>query len=744
VFSEPEFSSYALLMKMTQSEHFATTLLSLPSDVAKSEPVQLVLQALSAMRSGNVVRFFKVAQQASILQVSFGFDDFKHQIILYFMADCTRQACLLHRYFTGVRSAALKSYCAAYKTVPVDKLTAWLCFDTDQQTVAFCSSHGLKVDDDGDVVLKIDSVSQFGEPIKLPDAPPSYSLIYSRIEAIQAELESVSDGVASTAYLQHLVRDGNEPIELNDAELDDILSRVTQQWRAANPDGQRLPVLVRVSTGSLAHPLSSSTNRTAIVWGNQINSAPAQPPAPAPKTVIPQSKEVELPPRKITISVPPKPAPVVVSTPPATIKSAPPAAPLPVSDPMPAPKGISDGNAGALAAQGSTGSIGKPLSPVAVLPTQPPELQRRETVIFPAPSLPPNPIQFPSPAPLPQVPVPIEISPAEKERRRKGKQKQELKLARLKYAFDRWRTLVYFDFVSAPAQETTNTPLQYRRNLAFAKFVQRFPKLRAASISREVTRRAAEKLTTPRTLGAKFGFRQTPSVSHSVALIPSADHSGGSLSSENMLVAAALSGAERDALLAAWRATCPHALSSTLDLIASLQVATSSNMEFSQDAFFTTLVSAPSVVTHTYQRLRQLTVGSSPELARTSFRALLGSPVDTNPVCAALWTLAKLQRGAVPPANAKSNLIPISSFRTQVHHSHILCSFIRFSQSNTNFPAAPSWSRVSEHQCCLISVFGGASAICARLAGRRVHHLCCVEHGLVRAVHRAVHADFAV
>lgn len=72
------------MSKLNTSDTVAKIILALPADVFRSPPVQLALEAWSALRQSNVVRFFNIAKRATILQVRIPRDEREISRIFFF------------------------------------------------------------------------------------------------------------------------------------------------------------------------------------------------------------------------------------------------------------------------------------------------------------------------------------------------------------------------------------------------------------------------------------------------------------------------------------------------------------------------------------------------------------------------------------------------------------------------------------------------------------------------------------
>ncbi|BHF57821.1 Germinal-center associated nuclear protein [Sparganum proliferum] len=127
---EAEFRAYMILMKLNDASVLAEVQ-KFPATLRKSAPVQFAMEVNFAVTERNFIRFFRLVRQA----------------------DCLT-ACLLHRYFSQVRSQALFSMAAAFNghprhevLFPLSTLVHQLAFESVSDAQAFCEHWGLSVTD---------------------------------------------------------------------------------------------------------------------------------------------------------------------------------------------------------------------------------------------------------------------------------------------------------------------------------------------------------------------------------------------------------------------------------------------------------------------------------------------------------------------------------------------------------------------------------------------------------------------
>ncbi|KAL5111941.1 Germinal-center associated nuclear protein [Taenia crassiceps] len=133
---EPEFRAYMILMKLNDCS-VLDEVQKFPDVLRKSKEVQFAIAVHSAVAEHNHVRFFRLVR----------------------MADCLT-ACLLHRYFSQVRSHALLALSAAFcghprhaVMFPLSTFVNQLGFESRKDAQAFCEHWNLHVSGD-DLIFK--------------------------------------------------------------------------------------------------------------------------------------------------------------------------------------------------------------------------------------------------------------------------------------------------------------------------------------------------------------------------------------------------------------------------------------------------------------------------------------------------------------------------------------------------------------------------------------------------------------
>ncbi|EUB64915.1 MCM3-associated protein [Echinococcus granulosus] len=128
---EPEFRAYMILMKLNDCS-VLDEVQKFPDALRKSKEVQFAIAVHSAVAEHNHVRFFRLVRAA----------------------DCLT-ACLLHRYFSQVRSHALLALSAAFcrhprheVTFPLATFVNQLGFESRKDAQAFCEHWNLHVSGD--------------------------------------------------------------------------------------------------------------------------------------------------------------------------------------------------------------------------------------------------------------------------------------------------------------------------------------------------------------------------------------------------------------------------------------------------------------------------------------------------------------------------------------------------------------------------------------------------------------------
>ncbi|KAL5962044.1 Germinal-center associated nuclear protein [Taenia solium] len=133
---EPEFRAYMILMKLNDCS-VLDEVQKFPDVLRKSKEVQFAIAVHSAVAEHNHVRFFRLVRAA----------------------DCLT-ACLLHRYFSQVRSHALLALSAAFcghprhaVMFPLSTFVSQLGFESQEDAQAFCEHWNLHVSGD-DLIFK--------------------------------------------------------------------------------------------------------------------------------------------------------------------------------------------------------------------------------------------------------------------------------------------------------------------------------------------------------------------------------------------------------------------------------------------------------------------------------------------------------------------------------------------------------------------------------------------------------------
>uniref|UniRef100_A0A5K3ESF5 RRM domain-containing protein n=1 Tax=Mesocestoides corti TaxID=53468 RepID=A0A5K3ESF5_MESCO len=128
---EPEFRAYMILMKLNDCS-VLDEVQKFPEALRKSPEVQFAIAIHSAVTERNYVRFFRLVRTS----------------------DCLT-ACLLHRYFSQVRSHALFALSAAFSRhpkhevgFPLSTFVHQLAFESRTDAKAFCEHWNLLVSDD--------------------------------------------------------------------------------------------------------------------------------------------------------------------------------------------------------------------------------------------------------------------------------------------------------------------------------------------------------------------------------------------------------------------------------------------------------------------------------------------------------------------------------------------------------------------------------------------------------------------
>ncbi|XP_076100154.1 germinal-center associated nuclear protein-like isoform X3 [Mytilus galloprovincialis] len=122
--NEAEIRSYMVLMNLNEGDILRETQQLRPA-VRNTQYINFAVQVHSSLNSNNFVRFFKLVKKASFLQ-----------------------ACIMHRYFTQVRSRALLTLIKAYRPkshYSLNEMVRCLGFESKIEARYFCKFHGLNV-----------------------------------------------------------------------------------------------------------------------------------------------------------------------------------------------------------------------------------------------------------------------------------------------------------------------------------------------------------------------------------------------------------------------------------------------------------------------------------------------------------------------------------------------------------------------------------------------------------------------
>jgi len=103
----------------------------LPKSILDSSQVLFARKVFAARHTNNYIGFFKLLKEATYLQ-----------------------ACLMHRYFPGVRSNALECMNVAFtrQSFPLQELCDLLCFEDVDHAYSVCDQHGLDVNEENGMV----------------------------------------------------------------------------------------------------------------------------------------------------------------------------------------------------------------------------------------------------------------------------------------------------------------------------------------------------------------------------------------------------------------------------------------------------------------------------------------------------------------------------------------------------------------------------------------------------------------
>ncbi|ESP01125.1 hypothetical protein LOTGIDRAFT_139852, partial [Lottia gigantea] len=154
--NEAEFRGYMVLMNLNEGDTLREVQ-ELRPEVRESAEIKFALRVYSALNSHNYVRFFRMVKQATFLQ-----------------------ACIIHRYFTQVRSRGLIVLMKALgknNRYPLSHLKNIFSFENVLEAERFCSYYGFISKDE---YVTIDS-RDFMEPEVSVPPTRSISLIESKL-----------------------------------------------------------------------------------------------------------------------------------------------------------------------------------------------------------------------------------------------------------------------------------------------------------------------------------------------------------------------------------------------------------------------------------------------------------------------------------------------------------------------------------------------------------------------------------
>ncbi|XP_033121613.1 germinal-center associated nuclear protein-like isoform X2 [Anneissia japonica] len=156
--NEAEFRGYNVLLNLNQGD-ILREVQKYRFEVRQSSEVKFAVQVFTALNSNNYVCFFKLVKSATYLN-----------------------ACVLHRYFTQIRSSALETMVKAYSTArggsyPLIDFVRQLIFEDEKEASDFCASHGLEVTND-DIIFE--SKSSFVRPSSAISARRAVKLIEAK------------------------------------------------------------------------------------------------------------------------------------------------------------------------------------------------------------------------------------------------------------------------------------------------------------------------------------------------------------------------------------------------------------------------------------------------------------------------------------------------------------------------------------------------------------------------------------
>ncbi|XP_028404230.1 germinal-center associated nuclear protein-like isoform X2 [Dendronephthya gigantea] len=125
--NEAEFQAYDILLNLNEGDTLRKAM-QYRVEIRKSPEVKFALEVFNSLDTNNFVRFFKLLKSASYLN-----------------------ACIMHRYFTQVRSNALKVLTKTHspkELFPVPVLQDLLAFGNKVETTLFCSHYNFTTNDD--------------------------------------------------------------------------------------------------------------------------------------------------------------------------------------------------------------------------------------------------------------------------------------------------------------------------------------------------------------------------------------------------------------------------------------------------------------------------------------------------------------------------------------------------------------------------------------------------------------------
>lgn len=134
--NEPEFRAYEILLKLNRGD-IIWEFQQLSPSLQTAPEILFALRVFSAFNNNSYSHFFKLVKKTTYLN-----------------------ACLLQRYFSIVRSKALKTMTSTFRRpqdqsfkIPCSYLKVNLKFDNDNDVLDFCSAHGMLLTDEGDMSM---------------------------------------------------------------------------------------------------------------------------------------------------------------------------------------------------------------------------------------------------------------------------------------------------------------------------------------------------------------------------------------------------------------------------------------------------------------------------------------------------------------------------------------------------------------------------------------------------------------